>query len=266
MHVNCPQCQAEIGIDDIDLGLRIGKCRACSQVVNIADQLTGISGPAASSVSGATSVSVAPEADTPIVPKPASLVVEDDGQTLVITKRWFHPAALFLVFFCVAWDSFLVVWYSFVLSAMNGGPGQGPPDAFRWLFIIFPIGHVAVGVGLTYFCVATFLNRTTLSIQDGFLSLRHGPMFWPGQFVLPVDDIEQFYVKSLARRMTYDSPGMATGMATVNISGQLMAVLKSGGERKVWGQELDPGVVRYLEHCLEEFLGIEDRRVAGELR
>lgn len=260
MQVNCPQCQAAIGMDDIDLGLRIGKCRNCSQVVNIADQLAGLAAPTASE----ETVSIAE--DPPIVPRPASLSVQEDGETLVITKRWFHPAAFFLLFFCIAWDAFLFVWYAMALGGFGKFGGEGPPDLFRWLFLVFPLGHVAVGVGLTYVCVATFLNRSTLTVQDGFLSLRHGPMFWPGQFVLPVDDIEQFYVKPVLGRVRYHEVGFHSGVTTVNGPGQLMAVLKSGGERRLWGNEMDPGIVRYLETRLEEFLGIENRPVAGEQR
>lgn len=258
MQVNCPQCQAEIALDDIDLGLRVGKCRSCAQVVNIADQLSGIAGPAADR-------SPQPrQRDQAIVPQPASLRIEEEGQSLVISKRWFHPAAFFLLFFCIAWDSFLFVWYSIAFGMF--GAIQAPGGLFGWLFIIFPIGHVAVGIGLTYTCVATFLNSTTLTVRDGFLSLRHGPMFWPGQCVLSTDDIEQIYVKSLLRLTSQRQVIVTHGSGASQVYGQLMAVLKSGGERKIWGHEIDPGVIRCIEFRVERFLEIEDRPVAGELR
>src|SRR5205807_2484679 len=46
------------------------------------------------------------------IPRPDGIVVVDDGEWRRIVQRWFFAKILFLVFFCIAWDSFLVFWIS----------------------------------------------------------------------------------------------------------------------------------------------------------
>jgi hypothetical protein len=33
--------------------------------------------------------------------------------------RWFTPSVIFLVFFCIAWDSFLIFWYSMAFNSKH---------------------------------------------------------------------------------------------------------------------------------------------------
>ncbi len=51
-------------------------------------------------------------------PMPSKVRVENTAHGFAILRRWFSPAILFLVFFCIAWDGFLVFWYSMAF-AMN---------------------------------------------------------------------------------------------------------------------------------------------------
>src|SRR6185503_9809473 len=86
----------------------------------------------------------------PEVPIPERYTVSRHGDELSISWRWFKPGQhLFLLFFVIAWDAFLVNWY------FGAGPGSG--DIF---FYVFPIAHVAAGIGLTYAVLTGFLNRT----------------------------------------------------------------------------------------------------------
>jgi hypothetical protein len=259
MQIECPQCGAAISAADVDLGLRVGKCQTCDQIVPVADQLERIADTHAGSPHSFTNTS-GNSPDHPLVPQPASLLIEETGDSLEIRKRWFHPAVLFLVFFCLIWDGFLVVWYSIVLGF---GVANGPPGLIGLFFAVFPLGHVAIGVGLTYFCIASFLNTTTMIVREGSLSLRHGPLYWPGNLTLATDDIEQLYVKSILGRHStrhgdYSHPGR------ISVAGRLMAVMSDNKEQVVWNSESDLAVLRCIEQRVELFLGIEPHAVAGE--
>lgn len=186
----------------------------------------------------------------PLAPKPAKYRVVDDGFRLEISWSWFTPLVFGLLVFAIAWNSFLVGWYSMA---------SGMPEDFgamRWIFLIFPIGHVAVGLGLIYTVLTMFLNSTTISIDGGQLTVRHGPIYFPGGLTLDVADIDQFYVVQVSQPTKGDG---TTLQATLRVrtrdnhSHDLICGLHDASE----------GV--YLEQTLEKFLRITDVRVAGEV-
>jgi hypothetical protein len=251
MQIECPQCGAAISAQDVDLGLRVGKCQTCDQIISVADQLERIADNHVGSPHSFTSTS-GNSPERPLVPQPASLLIEETGDSLEIRKRWFNPAVLFLLVFCLIWDGFLVVWYLMVLGF---GFVNGPPGLIGLVFAVFPLGHVAIGIGLTYFCTASFLNTTTMTVREGSLSLRHGPLYWPGNLTLVTDDIEQLYA---TRTGDYSHPGR------ISVAGRLMAVMSDGKEQAVWNSESDLAVLRCIEERVELFLGIEPHPVAGE--
>ena len=103
-------------------------------------------------------------------PKPNRFVVEEFGSELTVSYRWFTPALFFMVFFCLFWDGFMVMWYSIAISQiLNGQPAA-------WAMAAFGLLHLAVGVGITYSTIANFVNRTEVKLSGGMLTVRHGPM------------------------------------------------------------------------------------------
>jgi hypothetical protein len=166
----CPRCGSEIQADDVNLANLVAKCRQCNEVFNFAGQVDEPAGkqPAAK--------------HTERVPQPPGVWIEDDGDRRRIVRRWFTWVIVFLVFFCIAWDGFLVFWYSMVLE------GDAP-----WIMAVFPIIHLAVGVGLTYFTLAGLFNRTVVEVANGRLLVRHGPVPWPGNRDLDPLEVRQIY-------------------------------------------------------------------------
>ena len=156
----------------------------------------------------------------------------------MITRLWYTPKLFGLLFFCIAWDAFLVFWYAL---AIKGGS----------LFaMIFPIAHVAVGVGLTYSLVAGFLNRTRIRVSPMEIGVRHSPVPWAGNKTIPRNEVEQLFCEYRGGKSpTYD-----------------VSVILSGGRRTklVTGLET-PDQALYVEQRLEDFLGIADRPVVGEM-
>lgn len=183
--VVCPNCSSQLRGDDINIQELVGKCGRCDHLFRLE-----IPGPApANEILGAEPS------------RPSGIVIEHGlNDELLILRRWFHPVLFFLLFFCIAWDGFLVFWYSIALF----GDVQG--DGFEWIAILFPICHVAVGIGLTYSVIAGFLNKTTLFVDRDFLSVRHGPVPWIGNRELLIESIQGIeldYVYSNDQQASY---------------------------------------------------------------
>jgi hypothetical protein len=151
---------------------------------------------------------------------------------------------IFFAFFCIAWDSFLVFWYANLANT---------PTSFSIIGAIFPLAHVAVGVGLTYYTIAGFFNRTTFRLDERNLSVRHAPLPWKGNHTLAREDIKQLYCEHEVNQ----------GKNGPNHSYYLSAVLVD--ERKVRLGSMPVDQAKYIEGLLEERLGISDMQVPGEI-
>lgn len=187
----------------------------------------------------------------PAVAIPEKLNVEEYGGELRITWKWFNWAVLFLVPFCIAWNSFLFGWYSMAFS------DHGPPGGMKIIMVLFPIGHLAVGLGLLYACLVMLLNRTTIRVAFGEMSIRHGPIPAPGNRTIPADDIDQLYVRH--QRTTGKNGNMSHAYP-------LLARLKSGHQVKLLPKNSDLDVARAVEQLVESHLNIRDEPVPGEHR
>lgn len=234
MNVTCPSCGSQVQSDDMNLANMVGKCRSCHSLINLRDLLPSPPQPA-------------PQAgprERPRVPMPPGFVVDDSGPGLTITRRWFSFLFIFLAFFCIAWDSFLVFWYSMAF-------GMDAP----WIMKVFPVAHLAVGIGLTYFTLAGFLNRTTIRVDGEELIIRHGPLPWLGNCRIPVDQLEQLYSQEERYRGRYG----------VTYSYKVNAVTKEGRKVILVASLTEQEQALFIEQQIERHLGIKDRHVPGEL-
>lgn len=233
MLLKCKACGAALEADGVDLGRGIAVCRFCKAV-------TRLDGPADGVPNGSARV----PAERPKAPLPPKFKLDDRFGVLTISWRWFSPAYIFLAFFCVAWDSFLVFWYSMAL-------GTGAP----WVFAVFPIVHVAVGAALTYATVGGFVNSTTVRAGEGRLAVRHGPLPWPGNLELDSSEIDQLYCAEKVR----------DGKNGTSRSYEVYAVTPANEKRKLLEGLPDADQALFVEQGLEEHLGLKDRPVGGEL-
>jgi len=181
----------------------------------------------------------------PVSPRPGKVRLKKDDQSLRLSWRWFSSKFLFLIFFCIAWDSFLVFWYGAAL-AMPGTP---------WIMIVFPIVHLAVGIGLTYYTLAGIFNTTTVNVDRNTFSVQHDPFPWSGEIKVPVERLSQFYCKE--KRVSTENGNQ--------YSYQLSAVLKNGQEYPLVSNLESPDLAAFLEQQIESWLHIDDVEVAGEI-
>lgn len=154
--------------------------------------------------------------------------------------------AFFLLFFCIAWDSFLLFWYSMAL-------GGGTP----WIMLVFPLLHVAAGIGLTYYTLCLFLNKTEINIVDEQLDVQHSPVpWWKGNVQLSTRDIQQIYVKEKVTSGKNGSQSRSYVLNCKTMNGDDETLLSIG--------ILDAQQAKELEHRLEAYIGINNQPVPGE--
>jgi hypothetical protein len=177
-------------------------------------------------------------------PIPDHITMEHTPGGLTFTYNWFSAGYIFLAMFALFWDGFLVFWYSIAFS-------QGAP----WIMFVFPLIHVSVGVGLTYTALAGFYNRTIVTVGMGKFSIQHTPLPWPGNRMIPATDLIQLYSEE---RVTRSNNG-------TRITYQLSAISTQNKKIKLLSGLNSPDEARYLEHAIEEQLGIKDRPVEGEM-
>ncbi len=182
---------------------------------------------------------------------PEILNVEDDGYRLQISWRWFSPLVFFLIPFCIVWNGFLVGWYTMAMGF--GGDMPGPMEL---LFLLFPIGHIAVGVGMTYAVLTMLFNRTTVTIEHGQLTVRHGPLPYPGNRQLFTEDVDQLYCIE-EKTASKDDGGY--------LKYTVMALLRDGTSVKLLPPDSKRELARAVEYLVEKHLDIEDRHISGEV-
>jgi hypothetical protein len=213
----------------------IAKCNACSAMFGFSAADAG--------------QSPKPRRERPAVPMPAGWRATHEAGSLVITHRWFKPLFTVLVFFVCIWNSLLVKWYSIALDALSD---EGITFA-TLLLLFFPVLHVAIGVGLSYYTLAGFLNTTSIIARPGELIVKHHPMPWLHAGSINRRQLKQLYCKEKRQQ----------NEGEVYYTYKLCALLKNGRERILLSNLESPDQALYIEYEMEKFLGIEDRSVAG---
>jgi hypothetical protein len=144
--------------------------------------------------------------------------------------------------FAIVWDGFLVFWY---VQAARSGNAVG---------LLFPILHAAAGFYLTYGAIAGLFNRTVIAASKDKLSIRHGPIPWPGNRDIPTADLKQLFCEEVITRGK-NGPSATYHLAAMLDDGKKIRLIKSLPE---------PDQALYLEQALESRLGIVDVEMEGE--
>jgi len=118
----------------------------------------------------------------PSIPQGLDLIPSASGQ--VVRKVWRNWTLIPLVFFIIAWDGFLIFWY--VMATRPGAP---------LLMKLFPLLHVAMGIGLTYYVIASFFNKTDITISLSGVEVKTSPLPWPGNKFIRYDQITDILVR-----------------------------------------------------------------------
>ncbi len=169
----------------------------------------------------------------------------EDDSMLSLEYKWFTPSAFGLIFFSVIWFAFLAFWYGMAF-------GTGAP----WIFFVFPLIHVSVGIWLVYYSISLILNKTKIIVSDNQLNVIHYPIPWyKGNKKFNTDEFDQLYVKEKINR----------GKNSTQKSYSIRAKLKKGKDieiASIGGLESQDAL--RIEEYLEQYLGIDNMQVKGE--
>ena len=119
--------------------------------------------------------------------------------------------------------------------------------------LIFPL----IGLGVLYFTIATWLNKTQIYVSKNSIEVKHKPVPWFGNKRIKADNIEQFFVEEKLkgssngnRRYSYS----VLGLTSENVQVKLISGLEFQDQ------------ARYIEKTIEDYLGIENVKIEGEAR
>jgi hypothetical protein len=106
-----------------------------------------------------------------------------DGVT--VRRVWLSWRTAPLALFAIVWDSFLFFWYQQALANPNR----------PLMTVLFPLGHVAVGIGITYYVLASLVNKTDVTVSSSGVTVATGPAPWIGNKVVKANEITDVIVR-----------------------------------------------------------------------
>jgi len=174
---------------------------------------------------------------------PDKLELHHGGSGIEIVRKWLGWQTLVLTAFAVFWCGFLFFWYSIALPM---------GDTFMTLF---PLIHVAVGIGLAYRALAGWVNTTRIAVDQGRLSVRHGPLPWLGNKDLDGSNLKQLYSKEK----------ISQGRNSTTITYEVHALTANGRNEKLVSGLDSSEQALYIEQEIERYFRIEDTPVRGQI-
>lgn len=242
--MECKNCHWEIPAENINIQLAVAKCGNCHTVFSFYDDIVapGRRNPEDGRPDGRPVDAPGEEARKAFprtgrftaVSLPRGMSLEDTGIELRVLRRWFSPQIVVLTFFTVIWDAFLLFW--FIIALSGGLYGMAAAGSI----------HLLVGVGLTYYVIAGYLNSTIVAVNENYIVIHHAPLPWRGAKTIQAEDIDQVYCRE-------------------GLNYSVHALLKDGQDiRLVHGLRNEVQAL-YIEQEAEKYLGIKDRPVPDEL-
>src|SRR5262249_12041304 len=174
------------------------------------------------------------------VPLPDHVKVSRDGLNLVLDVRWFRPYHLLSLVVTIV---FVAVFYH--------GLRQTPKFPFDG-YLLLPAVIVTCSA---YSGLAGLVNHTRVTVGDGVVDVRLGPLPWWGSKRLPAGDIRQVFCDEVRTRTR----------SGVNVTYHVNVVTPQGEKHRLVPGLATSDVALYLEQEIERALGITDRKVPGEL-
>lgn len=148
----------------------------------------------------------------------------------------------------------MFLWLPMAVVATGGVVHWSSPTPINPLTVIFGI-MAAIS---SYLALANLLNRTRVDVDGATLTVRHGPIPWPGGNRWPIDEVEQLFVVE-------EVSGSGKGKDVRTYEYKVKARIRNGGDVLLVNGPLDPRRAKALEATLETFLRIPNERVEGEL-
>jgi hypothetical protein len=160
--------------------------------------------------------------------EPQGVEVQDLGDRLLITRRWFYWTSVPLGLLALAW-----IGLTLCKNADN------PLNVCSLLFL-------GLGLLALYAAVLSLTNSTEIEVNHWELTIEHGPLPRRSKGKpVPIGDIDQLFVKTIKT-----SGNLAAGSR----SWALYMVDRFGGERQLIGAIPDWNQAQFIKQEIERFL------------
>jgi hypothetical protein len=114
-----------------------------------------------------------------------------------------------------------------------------------WMAVVFPVGHVAVGVGLTYYAIASLFNKTDISISPEKVTVSSHPVPWGPRKEVSTEDIVDVRVKHTSSNNRKSSYGIRYRS-------------KNNREKSLIRGGLSDDQAEFIEYHLRKVLNLKD--------
>lgn len=163
----------------------------------------------------------------------SSIAIERVGHSkrearLVITQRWYHPLAFFILGLMV-----------FLMACIAVGRLKGNVSLALFIVVAVPV------VAGTYWALTTLINSTIMTITVEMVRIRHRPLPWKPSTALKASLVDYLVMKTKEYQTEHDT--------VTELS--LHAVLKSRSKVRLLGS-LQKEEVDLLISTITDFLGL----------
>lgn len=177
------------------------------------------------------------------MPIPENLEVQEGGYGLSFSWKWSKLVGIIILIFAGVWNSIIIGMYISIYNSNEPG-----------LVYLFPLLHLAVGLGLGYYGVASLINKTNVTVNKNEISIEHTPLFWPGAKTINRIDVKQLYVCEVITR-NKNGYSRSYSLKGIDQNNRSFDVVKNLGRSDM---------AKYLEQKIESFWKIENYPVTGE--
>lgn len=226
MKLYCPKCSEEIPAKNINVERMVAKCHVCDSIFSFADKF-----PKPNSLK---------IIDTP---QPAHIYMDDTGN-LLLRWSWLNKQIIPPTIFTFIWGALVSpIILGGLLAFLLG-------DWSEVVFFAAPL--LAITLSLVYYLLVTYLNKTSVVVDDAHVSVKHGPLPWLRNKNIDATQVIQAYTKQVFpqrnRKVQYE----------------VYVILKNGEHVQLLSGLNTPEHALFVEQEIEHTLGIEDQPVRGE--
>ena len=176
--------------------------------------------------------------NTELLPIPKNFIINENFGELTIEYKWSRLTGIVVLVFAFIWNGFM-------LSILSKMPSE--------IILVITIPGV-IGIFMVYFAISHLVNKTIITCDSINLRIKSGPLPAFSNRVIKASDIKQLY---FTERVTNGKNGK-------QVSYHLHMLDYNDRSRKIMRYLPDAETARFLEHRLEKFYKIENKRVEGQ--
>ncbi len=176
---------------------------------------------------------------------PAKIEITRNFDHLQIVWKWLGLKFYVITPFAILLDVSLLFWSVLAFLFYD-----------HLITLLFLSLHAAASLGVTYYTLAGYLNKTVIDVDVNFLTIKHVPLPFGNHKKIPSKALEQLY----CTKRGYPQAGKnfyptcdVYAITNEPLTIQLLSDM-DGVEQAL-----------FVEHEIEKFLNIEDRPVKGAL-